>query len=71
MPGARQPTTAMNAFSTSFAPSPIVLMRASRIIRSYGSSVKYAVPPMTWIVSLTIVHRCSVANTLRMAVSSM
>jgi hypothetical protein len=48
-----------------------MLMRASRIIRSYGSSLKYDCPPKTCIVSLIAVHRCSVANTLSIAVSSM
>ena len=70
-PGARQPTTAMNAFSTSFAPSPMVLIRASRIHRSIGWSQKYPFPPHTWSVSFTMVQRCSVANTFKMAVSSM
>ena len=35
-PGPRMPTTAMKAVSTSLAPSPIMLMRASRIMRSSG-----------------------------------
>jgi len=39
-PTAREPTTQMKARSTSLAPSPIWLMRASRIIRSSGSVVK-------------------------------
>ena len=39
-PGPRIPTSATNEVSTSFAPSPIWLIRASRRIRSSGRSVK-------------------------------
>jgi len=39
-PRSRIPPNAINDLSTSLAPSPIWLIRASRIQRSYGSSVK-------------------------------